>query len=179
MPSGGAAGGQVQLDELSLAEVVAAANHGPDGPRARVDDGHRTVGIVPVGQDPVDGVLGILLQTEVDRAVDAQTSFEQRVVSLLLRGAELRIRQEPLLDVVDEVRCGISAFPLQVQFDLCRRCRLVRGRVDHPERDHSPEDEVAAGHGSVGVEHRVVLRRGGDQAGQQRGLRQRQATRSN
>ncbi len=100
---------------------------------------------------------------------------EQQPVAVLPRLAERRVRQEPLLEVVDEVRIGVA---LQrgrgVELDRLRDRCVVNGLGDQPLVEHGLEGLVAPDATVHGMDERIEVVGRPDQAGQQGASRDRE-----
>ena len=158
---------------------VLAADHRPDVARPGIDHGHRAVGVARIGEHRADGALGGQLQVGIDRGRDAQPAGEQQLVAVLPRLAERGVRKEPLLEVVDEVRervrdsRDVNACSSIGSATASSRSALVIMRL----LEHLTQDVVAPHPRVDGMGERVEVVRRADQAGEQRGLRQRQVLR--
>ena len=171
------AGGQVHAGEPIVGvPVVAPADHRGHEARARVDRGERPVRVARLGQHGVDRALGGALHPGIQRRHDPEAALEQQVVPVGRRLAEPRIRQDPLLDVVDEVRRDVLLVALgrQVQHDGGGAGCQVARRVDHPELEHPVQHPVATPLRAVRMRDGVVVHRRLDQTGEQRGVRERE-----
>ena len=148
-------------------EVVAAAHHGLDRAGAGIEHRHRRVGISLLGEHAGDGPLGLSLESQVDRGLDAEPALEQQVVALVASLSELGVVQEPSLDVVDEVGSRVPVLLVRrIELEALGHRGVPGGRVDHVELVHALEDLIPALAGNLREQHRVVVRGRADQSGQ-------------
>ena len=177
LPPGRAARRQVELRDLAVPEIVAAADHREHRAGARIEHRHRAPWVVLEREDAVHGLLRLTLQPKVDRRGDAKAALEEQCVAVRVGGTERGVRQEPLLHVVDEERGGVGRGLANVQPQVLRPRSHVRRLVDPLLLKHLGEHQVASRHGLVRMEHGVVRRGRSDQARQKRALGERELVR--
>ncbi len=150
---------------------VVSADHGSDVAGTGVDHGHRARRVARVGENGADRALRVPLELGIDGGRDTEAAGEEELVSILACLAERRVREEPLLEVVDEVRVGIAVTGRdRVELDRLRDGLVLLGRRDHPLLEHLPQHVVAPDPRVHRVCERIEVVRRADQPGQQRGL---------
>ena len=157
---------------------VVPADHRADVAGAGIDHGHRARRVARVREHRSHRALREPLELGIDRGRDAEAAGEQELVSVLARLAERRVREEPLLEVVDEVGVRIAITGRErVELDRLGDGLVLLGRRDHPLVEHLPEHVVAPDPRVHRVRERVEVVRRADQPGEQRGLGEREVLR--
>ena len=153
--------------------MLISPHHREDESSSRVQDGHRRGRVTRVGEDGINGALGRLLDRRLQSGVDPKTTGEQEPIAILARLAERRVGDEPLLQVVHEVRVVVSAHRRHlVKVDRLLASVSPLGRGDHPELVHEPQDHAPPPHGAAWIRVGVEVSGTGDQPGQECRLRE-------
>ena len=144
---------------------VLAADHRAHVSVPRIDHGHRAGWIARIREHRADRALCGAAAGGIDRGRDAQSAGEQQLVAILARLTERRVRQEPLLEVVDEVRERV-ALPRRegVELDRLGDGLVPLGARDHRLLQHLPQDVVPPHPRVDRVGERIEVVRRADQA---------------
>jgi hypothetical protein len=153
-----------------------AAHHRLDGARLRIDRDERGVRVPRLIEHRRHGVLRVLLELAVERRRDLEPAAIEEARALGFGRPERGVREHLLLHELNEVRVVERAerWAALRQTDRLSGRRLLLCAVDHAFLAHPSEDVVATHERGLRLVEGVHAPRGPDQAGQERGLCQRQ-----